>query len=117
MKKSLSLLIAIIGGIQATPENVIRNIYFFWTIEHIYTQENYFNLTNAFIQSTTSDGVKALMSHLSYLPFSEMPSATIHQHPGSKFRIILCTTLILLKNPIMEPILYFGTLRSIVFFA
>ena len=79
-----NLKVVTIDGVQATAENVKRDVYPFWTIEHIYTQRNPSDLTNAFLQYMSSESVKALMSTLGYVPLDEMPSAILNQHPSPR---------------------------------
>ena len=77
-----NLRIVTIGGIQATAENVKSNAYTFWTVEHIYTQRNPSDLTIAFVQYVASNSTRWLISNLGYIPFHEMPPATVNQHPS-----------------------------------
>lgn len=76
------LKIVTIGGIQATPENVERNTYPFWTIEHLYTQSNPSELTAAFIQYVDSNGTEWLIRNLGYIPVHNIPSSILSQHPS-----------------------------------
>jgi phosphate transport system substrate-binding protein len=71
-----------INGVQATTDQVKNKLYPFWTIEHLYTRGNPSNLTNAFIQYIFRDEFKSLISSLGYVPFSDIPPATVNLHPS-----------------------------------
>ncbi|MBV9689238.1 MAG: substrate-binding domain-containing protein [Ktedonobacteraceae bacterium] len=71
-----------LGGVQAVPQHIIDDSYPLWTIEHLYTQGNPSGLTNAFIQYMTGKDLQPLVKALNYVPFNDLPSGTVNQHPS-----------------------------------
>lgn len=62
-----------IDGVEPTEENVMKNDWFVWSYEHMYTKGDPKGLTKEFLEYMVSEDVqKEIVPQLGYIPVSEM---------------------------------------------
>ncbi|MDT2815538.1 phosphate ABC transporter substrate-binding protein PstS family protein [Vagococcus carniphilus] len=62
-----------IDGVKPTEENVMKNDWFVWSYEHMYTKGDPKGLTKEFLEYMVSEDVqKEIVPQLGYIPVSEM---------------------------------------------
>lgn len=62
-----------VDGVKPTEDNVMKNDWFIWSYEHMYTKGEPKGLTKEFLDYMVSEGVqKEIVPQLGYIPVSEM---------------------------------------------